>query len=385
MFVIKRTRQAIGIAATAILCGVVLSFTTAEDDAQASIVAGGMATVHRTFPSAPDGYADIRTAVTITAEPGDSGNTYWAHQWGYARGGEGGYAGLQQRSGTDKYLNFSIWGASGWHSTAAGASCQFFGHEGDGVQCAMPYAWVTGVTYAVSIERPDAMSWRAVITDSRSGVTTAVATIVLPDDRGGISWLSEWVENFSQGDEALPSCAAVPRATAVFGRPTANGGTVASTSSLAYTYGNCAAVARTVCASDQTCTLAVNEESNVSRSQLRNSYSGYCLDLLGGGTVAGLWECASNPNQLVTHDPSLRLAFSDRPGSCLTVGDDDRVGSAGCDETSRQQWLPIPRTSAYWNAGTGTCLEPVQNAQPSTPLRVHACLDNGYQQWTAIR
>lgn len=248
----------------------------------------------------------------------------------------------------------------------------------------MPFAWTTGVSYAIAIEQVDAQSWRATITDPQSGVTTAVATIELPDDRGGISMLSQWVENFSQGAEALPSCEAVPRATAVFGQPLANDGTVTSSESSSYTYGECADMARTVCSSDQSCTLAVSEPAAATRSKLQNAVNGYCLDLLGGGTAAGLWHCTSNANQLVTHDSSLRLAFSDLAGICLTVGSDDSVQSAACDATAKQQWLPIPRTSSFWNAGTGKCLDPLENAVLSAPLRVYTCTGTIYQHWSVI-
>lgn len=379
----KRAMKLIHVAVATVLCTVSAFFSAPAAPAEASVVAGGMAVVHRSFPIAPDGYRDFRSNITVTTEPGFSGNTYWAHQWGYARGGEGGYVGLQQRSGTAKHLNFSIWGASGWRATAPGASCRYFGHEGSGVQCDVPFSWVTGVTYQIAVEQVDAVSWRAVITDTRSGAATSVATIVLPENRGGISSLSEWVENFSQGADALPSCQAVPHATAVFGKPTANGGSVAATSSSANTYGACASVARAVCASDQACTLVVNEPAMATRSSLKNTYSGYCLDLLGGGTVAGLWTCASNPNQLVTHDSRLRLAFAERAGICLTVISGERVGAAACDNTSTQQWLPVPRTSAYWNIGTRKCLDPLENAALSAPLQVYECLGNDYQQWSS--
>ncbi|MEO7016588.1 MAG: invasin domain 3-containing protein [Leifsonia sp.] len=216
-----------------------------------------MASIDRNFPSSPDGYADIQATITVTREPGDGGNTFWANQWYYARGGESGYIGLQQRSGTAKFVNFSIWGASSWEELAPGSYCRYFSHEGLGVQCDMPFAWKTGVTYQMTVERTAPMSWRASITDTQSEITTPLAIINVPDDRGGISSLGQWVENFSP---ELPSCEAVPPAVATFGMPTANGGTVAPVSSSSKTYGNCAHIARAVCTIDQICTLSANPQ-----------------------------------------------------------------------------------------------------------------------------
>jgi hypothetical protein len=218
-----------------------------------------MASIDRNFPSTPNGYSNIKTTITVTEEPGNGGNTFWASQWGYAHSGEGGYIGLQQRSGTAKYLNFSIWGASSWQELGPGSYCRYFSHEGLGVQCDIPYGWTTGVTYQMMVERTAAMSWRASITDLHSDSTTPVAIINLPDDRGGISSLGQWVENFSP---ELPSCEAVPPAVATFGRPTANHNTVASVSSSYGTYGNCAHIAHATCTTDQVCTLSVNPESS---------------------------------------------------------------------------------------------------------------------------
>jgi hypothetical protein len=380
--ILNGAKRLVGVAVAAVVCAVGVLLAGPAAPVQASVVAGGMAVIHRSFPASPDGYRDFRSSITVTTEPGPGGNTFWAHQWGYARSGEGGYVGLQQRSGSAKYLNFSIWGANGWSATASDAYCRPFGHEGSGVQCDMPYPWVTGVTYQIAVEQVTTTSWRAVITDTRSGTATSVATIALPQSRGGISTLSEWVENFSQGSGALPSCQAVPRATAVFGRPTVNGGTIAATSSSSYTYGTCASIARSVCSSDQACTLLANDPVTATRSTLRNTRSGFCLDLLSGGQTAGLWTCTGNANQVVIPDALLRLAFADRAGLCLSVISGERVGAATCAGISGQQWLPVPRTSAYWNPATGKCLDPLQNAALSAPLRVYDCLGNTFQQWT---
>lgn len=224
------------------------------------VVAGGMAAIDRRWPDTPKGYDDFETPFTVTKEPGSNGHTYWAHQWSYqAKGSEGGYVGLQQRSGDDKYVNFSIWGASSWRDLNSGTSCRPFGHEGSGVQCDAKYDWKENVEYRIKISQVDDKSWKASIFDTSSGSTTNVATIVLPDNRGGLSSLSQWVENYAQGDEQPKDCGDVPSAVAVYGVPTANGGTVKPIESSAHTYGNCASIAKADCAEDQVCTLSVNQ------------------------------------------------------------------------------------------------------------------------------
>ncbi|MBD0707301.1 hypothetical protein BU197_02400 [Streptomyces sp. CBMA291] len=349
---------------------------------RARVVAGGMAAITRRWPG-QWGYDDFETTITITRDPGFDGRTYWAHQWDYANDSEGGYVGLQSRSGNDKAVNFSIWGASAWRDLGTGTHCRTFGHEGSGVQCDAAYPWREGVTYRIRIARAGTNGWRASVTDTRADRTTDVATIVLPHDRGGLRSLTEWVENFAQGDDQPDSCADVSPATAVYGRPTANGGTVGTTSSSAYTYGNCASIAKAVCATEQICTLTANQGALPTRKTLRNVYTGYCLDLLSGGTKAGLWNCHENPNQIVSQSATYRLAFPDRAGLCLGAASDDAVTATTCGDSARQQWMPMPLSRAYFNAGTGKCLDPLENGALGAPLRVFTCLGNDFQKWQA--
>ena len=349
------------------------------------VVAGGMAIVNRTWPATPGGLSDIETSITISTEPGANGYTYWAHQWGYAAG-EGGYVGLQQRTGTEKALNFSIWGATGWRDGAAGTYCRNFSHEGSGVQCDVTYDWRQGVTYTISVEKVANASWRATITDTSTKISTAVATIVLPSDRGGITTLSEWVENFAQGANTYASCAQVPKAVAVYGKPRGNKGTVTPVSSSSYAYGNCASIARTTCTSDQACSLIVNPDATpTTGARLKNSAQGFCLDIFSGGNTAGLWNCDSGTsrNQVVHQDSSDRLVLSERSNECVTVRTDSTVGSATCDSSARQKWQYVSSTKAYKNTGTELCLEGLGGGAHGSALRVHTCVGSSVQSWTA--
>ncbi|KAG9584072.1 hypothetical protein KCV01_g14355, partial [Aureobasidium melanogenum] len=208
----------------------IASISASRVASAAGVVAGGMASITRHFPAKVGGYDNMTFEITIAKEPGFNGRTYWAHQFGFAPPADGGYIGLQIRNANDKVVNFSIWNATGWRDSS-GSQCARFGHEGEGIQCWRSYAWREGVTYLLRVERVGAADWRASIVDTSTNATTPIATITQPENFvSGITSLSEWVENFAQGNDAHPSCLAVPPAVAVYGIPTAQNGTVKPTS-----------------------------------------------------------------------------------------------------------------------------------------------------------
>jgi hypothetical protein len=364
-----------------IFLNLVLALTIFAPRFSHAIVAGGMAAINRTWPQVATGYTDMEFFITITKAPGFNGRTYWAHQWSYTGKPEGGYVGLQSRNGNEKVLNFSIWGATGWRD-AIGTHCSHFGHEGSGVQCWIPFPWKEGITYRIKVMKSGVDGWTASITDIQNERVTPVATIIVPESYGGLKGLMEWVENFSQGDQQYSSCLAVPEAVAVYGIPQANGGTVKPTSSSTYTYGNCKAVARSVCTTEQVCTLSVNPSAPFVQQHVQNRVSLYCLDMLGGGPQAGLWDClVGNPNQSFTQDDTYRLHLSGNNGLCLSVDANNLVKTSTCDNSARQQWLKVDRTQAYFNAGTTLCMDPLDNASRKASIRVHQCLENDFQRW----
>jgi len=350
-------------------------------DASYAVVAGGMATIHRTWPPATNGYNDMEFTITITKEPGYDGRTYWAHQWGFSGVNEGGYVGLQSRSGNEKALNFSIWAATGWQNST-GATCNHFSHEGSGVQCSINYPWKEGRTYKIKVAKTGTNGWTATIIDMQTNESRTVATILVPANYGGLKSLSEWVENFAQGNTQLPSCSAVPEAIAVYGMPTANGGAVKPSGSSTYTYGNCASIAKSVCTTEQVCTLSANPSAPLAQQKLKNEASGYCLDMLGGTSVAGLYTCydGGNANQQFSQDDSYRLHLSKTSALCLTVSGNDAVATAACNNSANQQWLKVERTQALFNAGSARCMDPFNNER-GLPIRTYPCLDNGLQRW----
>ncbi|MFM0201166.1 DUF3472 domain-containing protein [Paraburkholderia fungorum] len=349
-----------------------------------AVVAGGMATINRTWPQISDGYTDMEFFITVTRAPGLNGRTYWAHQWSYTGTQEGGYVGLQSGNGNDKALNFSIWGATGWRD-ATGTNCSHFGHEGSGVQCRITFPWKEGVTYRIKVARSGIDGWTASITNTRTGQVTTVATIIVPTNYGGLKNLQEWVENFAQGNEQHSSCSDVPEAIAVYGSPQANGGTVRPTSSSSNTYGNCASVAKSICTTEQVCTLSVNPSAPFVQKHLQNRVNFYCLDMLGGGLQAGLWQCLrGNANQILTEDDTYKLHLSSNPGLCLTADNNNLVKTSTCNNSAQQQWLKVNRTQAYFNAGTGLCMDSTDNGNIKASIRVHECLENDFQQWRNV-
>ncbi|MBX9403398.1 ricin-type beta-trefoil lectin domain protein [Lysobacter sp. BMK333-48F3] len=358
-----------------------LLFCLGSHSTAGAIVAGGMVAIDRTWPATASGYADRDIYLAVTQEPGNSGYTYWAHQF-YFKNGDGGYIGLQQRAGSEKALNFSIWKATGW-TAEPDAQCGYFDHEGSGVQCWIPYAWAQGRKYKLRLVNESQARWAAYVTDTASGASRKVATIQVPTAWGGLNETTvEFLENYAQGSDQYASCAQVPATSAVFFRPASANGSVAPTSSTSKNYGNCAAIARSACTDQQDCIAADNKYGTLgSPKVLLNTYSGLCLDTLAGGNRAGLWSCASNnANQSMERDDGFRLLMRNR-SQCLQAAGNGEVGLAACDNTSAQRWMPMPGSDGLYNVGSGTCLDPLDNAAQGAYLRVYDCLGNGYQRW----
>lgn len=344
------------------------------------VVAGGMASIDRSFPAQPGGYLNLETTVTIVREPGFNGRTYWAHQWDFV-GPQGGYVGLQQRSGTQKAINFSIWGATGWD--AGNASCAFFDHEGDGVQCSAAFDWQEGLTYRIRVESRVPGRWTASITPVGSGERTVVATIHVPPDRAGIKGLSEWFEDFAQGSEQHERCEDVPRTIAVYGVPTMEGRPPSR--SRARTYGNCARIARAICSAEQVCTLSGNPEPRADKPRsLRHVDSRLCLGLAPDGIATNLQACGQAGNQQLLGDGGYQLHLSGQSDRCLAAGADGRLEADDCFNSARQQWIPIGTSAAWFNPGSGRCLDSGDDALPGSAIRVQTCTRNTAQQWELV-
>lgn len=340
-----------------------------------AVVAGGMASITREFTQQPGGYLSLDTRITIAREPGFNGRTYWAHQWKFV-GPEGGYIGLQQRGADQKAINFSIWGATGWDAEGP-TRCGFFGHEGSGVQCSAAFDWQEGATYHIRVRSTAQGRWTASITDTASGQTTVVATIHVPANYFGIKSLSEWVEDFAQGAGQHARCEDVPATVAVYGVPTLEG--KPPVRSRPRTYGKCAHIGRASCSPEQVCTLSGNPPPPATAPfRLRHASSGQCLTLQETGQ---LQDCASDTGngQWFGTDASHLLADRRSPDECLSAAAEGTVVADACFGSSRQHWLPVPRTQALYNPGTGLCLDRQERS-----ARLAACSGSPSQQWQRL-
>lgn len=200
-----------------------------------AVVVGGIVSTDARWPANSAGYERIAFYDQVSQDGGARSNYYWANQFWFV-GGDGGYIGLQNRSG-QHWLNFSIWLASGW-DPASRASCNHFSHEGSGVQCQLKWDWKTGHKYKVEVAR-SGNRVTGTVTDLMSGANVAVATILVPAAWGGFkNQTVSFVEEYSQGSGQLASCSVIGAQSSVFYLPVANGNVPAS-SQATRTYGNC--------------------------------------------------------------------------------------------------------------------------------------------------
>jgi len=179
---------------------VVLTLTSQTTSA---VVAGGMAAFKSNWSGY--GYQNMKAPMRIYNDGGSGANYYYAMQF-YSEYGDGGYIGLQNRSGAH-WVNFSIWGAT-WNSGQnMGGSCRNFGHEGSGVQCDMPYNWQLGKTYTLEYRLVGGSTWEGAIIDDSTGDRTAIGRISIPSSSGWLKgYTNMFVEEYSQGNDQLPNC-----------------------------------------------------------------------------------------------------------------------------------------------------------------------------------
>ncbi|WP_434563545.1 DUF3472 domain-containing protein [Pseudomonas sp. R1-6] len=254
-----------------------------QSNVQAAVVAGGMAKIDRNFMSTTNGYNDIEFSITITKEPGFNGHTYWGHRF-FFKNGEGGHMGLQARTANERLLIFSVSKATGWKHTTA-SNCVFISHEGNGVQCWITYPWKAGVNYKLRVSATAPDQWSATITDTSSGVSTAVATIEVPVQWNGLSeQVTDFLEDYAQGAQARPSCQSVPSTSALFYPPRANSGTVAPLGSTPTTYGLCQGIAYSSCSNDGVCTASANHASSP-----EPVVSKKVMEVIGSRCMSSVW------------------------------------------------------------------------------------------------
>lgn len=386
-----------------------------------AVIAGGMTANHYYYPASVTanadglyGYSGIDASIRVTREPGNNGNTYYASQFFWTVNvNQGGYTGILQNAKKTKTVLFSIFGqtyAPGVDKpgSAPGAVCQGFGGEGTGTQCLFSTqgtkaaAWKEGVMYTFHLnyagkttipageaDAGENYLWQASITDTSTGTTTVIGTIHSPAANGILqAVVPQFVENFTQGSQQYSSCSQVPPTTAVFYAPVmydpANNA-VRTNDASTQIYGDCASVASSMMNPDDTAIATINQSFGAS-FMAENLVQRYCADTLGGNHM-GLNICARSgssswavANQLLANDANNRLNLVDL-GVCLQANGSSAVLTASCAADSSQEWLYMPGSKAWFNVGSGQCLNAAGDAGQNSTVNLADCDSSSYQQW----
>lgn len=225
-----------------------------------AVVAGGIVSVDHSWPANSE-FNKLSFFQKINNDGGTGAKYYWANQF-YFKQGDGGYIGLQNRGDGVHAFNYSIWKAKGWKS----GKCNYFDHEGSGVQCQIAVPWKTGHQYKLDVSKNGNLV-TGVVTDLMDGTATTVGVIEVPDTFGKLYSSSGFVEEYSQGNGQLSSCYVMGAESSVFLNPIGDDKTVAGQSSR--TYGNCndTYVVSTACNSDE----CINTISNLGAMASPNS------------------------------------------------------------------------------------------------------------------
>jgi hypothetical protein len=388
-----------------------------------AVIAGGMTANHYYYPASTTanadglyGYNGFDASIRVTHEPGNTGNTYYASQFFWTVNvNQGGYTGIQQNSKKTKTVLFSIFGQTYDSSvdkpgSANGAVCQGFGGEGTGTQClfttkgADEPAWKEGAKYTFHLKyagktmipagQADAGEnylWKASITDKSTGTTTVIGTIHSPASNGILQGVvPQFVENFTQGSQQYSSCSQVPSTTAVFYAPVMYDpakNVVQTNNASTQVYGDCASIASSMIDPDHTSITTINQSFGGS-FVAKNRVQHYCADTFGGNHL-GLNTCARSgnspqafANQLLANDATNRLNLVDR-SVCLQAHGSGAVVTAYCAADSSQEWLYMPDSKAWFNVGSGRCLNAAGDAGQNSTVNLADCNSSDYQWWVS--
>lgn len=181
---------------------------------------------------------------------------FWAHQFGFSNpGGPAAYAGMQDHGfynppgGTFANTRVALF------SVGEGALAAELGDikapdgyvvsgfdTSTGWSTMIKYPWVACRTYALRVTKGETSGanqwWNAYIKDTYTGVETFISRILVPSAWGGIgSGSTVFSERF--GYTKINKCADIEYASAVFGKPTAKGGTLLSFNNHFYNPTDC--------------------------------------------------------------------------------------------------------------------------------------------------
>jgi len=388
-----------------------------------AVIAGGMTANHYYYPNSTTanadglyGYNGFDASIRVTHEPGNTGNTFYASQFYWTVNvNEGGYTGIQQNSKKTKTVLFSIFGQTYDSSvdkpgSASGAVCQGFGGEGTGTQCLFSTkgteapVWKEGAKYTFHLkyvgkttipagvaDAGENYLWKASITDTSTGTTTVIGTIHSPASNGILQGVvPQFVENFTQGSQQYSSCSQVPPTTAVFYAPTMYDpakNAVQTNNASTQVYGDCASIASSMMNPDNTAIATINQSFGGSFIA-KNRVQHFCADTLGGNHI-GLNICAGSgssssavANQLLANDVNNRLNLINR-SVCLQANGSSAVLTANCAADSKQEWLYMPGSEAWFNVGAGRCLNAAGDAGQNSTVNLADCNSSNYQQWVS--
>lgn len=240
-------------------------FLIFSNPAAHAVVMGGVVGWSYQWPVQTDGYNSLEAPIKIIKDGGRStdgkGSHYYiAINWSFVKK-SGGYIGLQNRNG-EHWVNFSIWDVSEWseENSEAGAECKTFGHEGSGVQCEMPYSWKEGETYTLEAKHTGDYKWEGSIVSSE-GVRTIISKIHGdPEKKGFSSGFGGFIEEYSQGNEELLTCAdSKPFSSTMY---PVKLDSICSAKVDIWTYGDCSDRACAYCDKNAECYGSVNEKQS---------------------------------------------------------------------------------------------------------------------------
>lgn len=194
------------------------------------ITPGGMLYIQPVWPELPlnqsIGFYNYDVDLKINEDPGENSSYFWANQFHFLDG-DGGYIGLQtngfmQGRWVGKMAIFSIWQALE-AIPGSNSSCEWFGHEGEGLSCRIPYEWQKGHTYKLRVWVLDTDSsgnewWGAWIGDELTNESIYLGKILVPASWQWLDWSIAWVEYYG----LVSSCQDIPYTHATFSSFNAN-------------------------------------------------------------------------------------------------------------------------------------------------------------------
>lgn len=210
----------------------------------------GMTSAQFEWPAvSAQGFYNLDFFLTVNKE---APNYYWAQQF-YFVDGQSGYMGLQTSARFNgeqtKVAIFSIWDAKNASKAPNGMS-EFFGHEGSGYSCRIPFDWKEGTQYRIRLwqlgkEENGDTWWGAWAKDIQNDTEEFIGKILVPASWKGLkSTTINFVEYWGMQDGQRHPCSDIPYVNTTFAFPSMNNGTVQPGSVGYQAYGDCASIAK---------------------------------------------------------------------------------------------------------------------------------------------